>query len=425
MTVWILTVGEPLPTDGENERLFRSGILAEQMANEGHDVVFFSSAFDHVRKQFRAKATTTIQVAGRTKKPFDLVLLKGCGYKRNIGLERMRDHRQIGQAFARLAPSLPRPDVILCSIPIVELASAALAYAKPLGIPVALDCRDMWPDILAQVGPSILHPLERLMMHPMFVETRNAFQGASAITGHTSQFVEWGLSYAARAQSQLDRDFPFGYVSTAVSDADLASAEAHWDSLGVGGDKFRMCFFGAVSHQFAWPVLAQGFRRLAALQPDGWEAIICGDGDQMSKVREWMQDIPQVRLAGWVDRARIQVLGSRSHIGLAPYNDHRMYRETIPNKVIEYLNFGLPIAWSLDDGVIADMITTSDIGFSWGLSPERFAVEIQNLMTNPTKVERQSRRSRDLFEQKFTAEQVYEGMAQWLAAVAKAPSRGA
>jgi hypothetical protein len=54
MRVWLITVGEPLPLDGPGERMLRTGILAAFLAARGHEVVWWSSSFDHVRKRQRS-----------------------------------------------------------------------------------------------------------------------------------------------------------------------------------------------------------------------------------------------------------------------------------------------------------------------------------------------------------------------------------
>ena len=38
MRVWLVTIGEPLPIDGTNERLCRTGILANMLVKRGHKV---------------------------------------------------------------------------------------------------------------------------------------------------------------------------------------------------------------------------------------------------------------------------------------------------------------------------------------------------------------------------------------------------
>src|SRR5207247_1738128 len=121
MHVWLVTVGEPLPTDGANDRLLRAGILADLLHRRGHTVVWWTSTFDHVRKRHRFDADTI-----RDLEPgYRLVLLHGTGYTKNVSLRRIADHRATARAFTRLAEAQDRPDVILCSLPTLELSAAA------------------------------------------------------------------------------------------------------------------------------------------------------------------------------------------------------------------------------------------------------------------------------------------------------------
>jgi hypothetical protein len=53
MRLWLVTVGEPLPSDGPNERLLRTGIFSRFLAEQGHQVVWWTAEFDHVRKCHR------------------------------------------------------------------------------------------------------------------------------------------------------------------------------------------------------------------------------------------------------------------------------------------------------------------------------------------------------------------------------------
>ena len=39
MHIWLVTIGEPLPEDGTNERLHRTSILAKILIKRGYEVV--------------------------------------------------------------------------------------------------------------------------------------------------------------------------------------------------------------------------------------------------------------------------------------------------------------------------------------------------------------------------------------------------
>jgi len=52
MRVWLLTIGEPVPLGaGARDRLHRTGAFARYLVSRGHQVVWWTSAFDHFRKQ--------------------------------------------------------------------------------------------------------------------------------------------------------------------------------------------------------------------------------------------------------------------------------------------------------------------------------------------------------------------------------------
>ena len=53
MRAWLITIGEPLPSDPGPPRLLRAGILASMMQTRGVEVTWWTSAFDHQRKAMR------------------------------------------------------------------------------------------------------------------------------------------------------------------------------------------------------------------------------------------------------------------------------------------------------------------------------------------------------------------------------------
>ena len=52
MRVWLVQRAESTPhDDGGDRRLLRIGILADILQSQGHEVVWWTSAFDHVGKK--------------------------------------------------------------------------------------------------------------------------------------------------------------------------------------------------------------------------------------------------------------------------------------------------------------------------------------------------------------------------------------
>ena len=70
---------------------------------------------------------------------------------------------------------MPRPDLILCSYPTIELSVEAVRYGRTHGIPVVLDVRDLWPDIVLDLLPTILRSPGRVALTRLFRAKGYAF----------------------------------------------------------------------------------------------------------------------------------------------------------------------------------------------------------------------------------------------------------
>src|SRR5512141_468341 len=99
MRIWLITVGEPLPIDGNNDRLLRAGILANNLLGGGHEVLWWTSSFDHVRKRQRCGTDTTKVLGDR----YRITMLHANGYSNNTSLARLLNHRGVGEKFQKLS----------------------------------------------------------------------------------------------------------------------------------------------------------------------------------------------------------------------------------------------------------------------------------------------------------------------------------
>ncbi|MEO8577380.1 MAG: glycosyltransferase WbuB, partial [Gemmatimonadales bacterium] len=135
MKVWLAHVGEPLPIDAKNERQLRMSLIAQMLAERGHDVTWWTSTFDHTHKRQRFPEHTRVEVGENLV----LQLLLARPYSSNISIARLRNHREAAKAFeemAEAANSVERPDVIFATMPTVELAAAAARFGAKHEIPV-------------------------------------------------------------------------------------------------------------------------------------------------------------------------------------------------------------------------------------------------------------------------------------------------
>lgn len=412
MRIWVMMVSEPLPTDDFGDRLMRIGMLVNRLLAEGHEVVWWSSSFHHDRKHMRFREDTSIDVTDH----FRIWCLYGRPYRQHVSFRRLLSHMDIARGFRRHREAEPRPDLILCCLPLIELAEAAASYGQAKGIPVVLDARDMWPDIFVEVVPRWLHGLARLVLFPLERKARKAFAEATAITGITPAFVGWGLGKANRRKTDLDRDFPLAYQDEPLSTDALDEAMERWHERGLQHGAFVACFFGAINRRFdletlikSARMLAQGTRRI--------QFVLCGDGDWLEHYRRLAAGCENIVFPGWLARADISALMRMSNVGLAPYFSSPSFRVSYPNKSIEYLAGGLPVVSSLR-GMLEDLLGEHGCGVTYDNGDaQRLTELLSELYDDPSRVAAMSERARALFERRFAAEMVYGDMMQHLVRV--------
>ena len=414
MRIWLVNVGEPLPIDGENVRLHRTGVLANALLERGHEVVWWTSTFDHFQRISRFTEDTTVTVEDKLR----LRLLHAPAYVKNLSLKRVWNHFLLGRKFKALARSEAPPDIILSSCPTLELCAEAVKYGKRMGIPVVLDVRDMWPDIFLDLIPSWAHGVVKLALLPLFAIARYACAGATAITAHAPAFVDWALHKGNRQRSQYDRYFPFGYVAYDPAEDTMRKAAQFWKNHGVveRPGAHIVCFFGTVGHNFDIDTVIQAARKMQ--DREDVQFVICGRGDRLDRFRWEAKDCKNVVFPGWVNVPEIQMLMRMSNWGLAPYKNTVDFRNSIPNKAIEYLSGGLPILWSLPQGIMYDTLTEHDCGICYGNDSQKLESILRECCDSPERMKELSHNASQLFEPRFTAAKVYGEMADYLQEIA-------
>lgn len=418
MRVWLLTVGEPLPLGGSDHRLHRTGMLAQTLVRRGHDVVWWTSTFDHFSKRHLFPADTVVDVGER----YRIRLFHSLGYGQNISVRRMLDHKGVARKFARQGPVEAKPDIVLSSLPTLELCLEAVSYGKAHGVPVILDIRDLWPDIFEEVAPRWAKWAARLALGPLFRTVRAACNGATALCGIAPGFVQWGANYAGRPIGVLDRDFPLGYLAEPPREEELSRAKEFWAGLGLGEKKgeFVVAFVGTMGRRNA-PEFLSAIRAAKLLEErtPAIRFVFSGTGENLAAYQAAAGGAPNILFPGWIDRPAIWSLLRLASVGLLPYENTPDFLQNLPNKVFEYLCLGLPILSPLK-GEVKGLLEKNRCGMTYRSGdPEHLAEVLDQLSRDPDRLLIMSRRGTELFSSCFDADKVYSSMADHLEEVAK------
>lgn len=412
MRIWLVTIGEPVPVGaGRHDRLLRTGYLATVLATRGHEVTWWTSTFNHFKKEHLYAASTTVTLSPNLR----VRLLKARGYRHNTSVFRLLDHLTLARSLEREIGTEPVPDVILASLPTVEMALVCVKYGRTRGVPVVVDMRDMWPDLFVAHAPPSLRPAVRLALAPLFRQARLACAEATALTGITDEFLAWGLRHGRRSRSPLDRVFPFGYITEQPEAEALRAAGTFWDAHGVGIDgRLAACFIGTMSASLD---LEDIVRAAAILDRERCNVrfILCGVGDRFVAHKRMAAGLSNVLFTGWVDYPRIYSLMRRAHVGLDPLPLRFDFLATINNKAIEYLSAGLPVVSSPDSGVLASLLSEHRCGLSYPHGDsEALAGILRDLAGQRDRLNRMGEDARRLFDASFRGDRVYADFAGYL-----------
>ena len=345
MKIWLVTIGEPWPTDGVAPRLHRTGTMARIYARGGDEVVWFNNTFDHYKKKHRYANPTVVSVEPN----LTLVGLYGRSYSKNISVARIMHHRQVAANFLEVAETLAVPDIIVASMPPLELSRAAVRYGKKNNVPVIVDIRDLWPDIFLEAFPKPLLWAGRIAIAPFYRMLHESVNDAAAVSGVSEHAVDWALVNGGRPRRPFDGQLPLARQSEHASAEALESAGKFWDAFGIteNSESLNICFLGNLTRRIEFDPILAAARMLPAHLNGKIKLVLCGAGDRAEDIDKCAKETNFLIAPGWVNAPQISVLMKRSQVGILPYPSSDDYVKLMPNKFFDYLGGGLPILTSL------------------------------------------------------------------------------
>lgn len=404
MRLWLVTIGEPWPSDELNVRLHRTGIIAHQYAQMGDEVVWFNETFDHFTRCQRGEE----RKHGAKSPGLEILGLNGRGYRRSVSPSRMLHHGDVARDFRSRLNGYSRPDAIVASLTPLELSREAVRYGKKNNVPVVVDIRDLWPEIWIDLLPALTRPLARVALGPYFAMLREIVDGSSALCGISEEAVDWALSHGTRPRNDFDGALPLAYEPPELSAAELTAAEAFWSAHGIERDerKLTICFFGSMSNRIELDTIIQAVERAPESVLENVRLVFCGRGEAEGKLAALARKYSMVCFPGWVNAAQIEVLKRRSDIGLLPYPSTMDFTRSIPNKVFDYLAGGLPVLTCLR-GVVEKLIAEKSCGWMYrNNAPDSFLDAIAMLVENRDSVAKAAASARNAGSD-FSASHIY------------------
>jgi glycosyltransferase involved in cell wall biosynthesis len=239
---------------------------------------------------------------------------------------RLANHASFGASAVAAAGRPPAADVVVVESPPLFTAGAAVAYARRKGAPLVLNIADMWPDSAIELGALRSDAAIRAARSL----ERRVYRRSAAIVCPT-EGIEARLGARPDAAGKVTR------IPPAV---DVAAFEAAYPP---GGEGFRVLYAGTTG-------MAQGMGTLleaaAALQGDGVEVTIAGDGAEGGTVRARAAALPNVSALGTVPHDEVPRLLAGSDAAVVLLRDKPLFEGALPTKLLEAMAAGRPVVLS-------------------------------------------------------------------------------
>jgi glycosyltransferase involved in cell wall biosynthesis len=400
--VWVLKDGEILPIDAQPRRM-RTWMLADALVARGHRVTWWASTFAHQRKALASAADRTVDLGNG----FELRLLHAGTYRGNVSVKRYLHHWRLGRRFAAAAVTLAPPDVIVTAFPVIDLAYAAVQYARARGIPVVVDVRDLWPDTFLERVPGPLKPLGRLALWRDFQQTEDTLAAADSLVAMSEGVLRWARDKGHRS-SPADRVFPIGHAGVTATAAERPAY------LGPPGE-LVVAYVGAFGSAYDLRTVIAAARRLWIAGRRDVRFVLAGDGEQAAAIKAAGGDLPNVVFPGWLGPADSAALLAHADVAVLPWQS---IPDAMPNKFFDYLSAGLPVISSAA-GELAGLLDETHAGWFY---PSGDAAALERLVVtlgdHRQRLDAAAAAARTLFVNRFQAAEIYAAYAAHVESIA-------
>ena len=354
MNVAVVNPFDPVP--GEGLRDTRYGAFCDALVGAGHRVAWISSEWSHTLKQ---KRDSKLVGSAAAERGFDIQLVPARPYHRNVGLERLVNHAQLGARVPVFLDSVqPHPDVVLVSTPPPRLAAATARWCAKRSTPLLIDVQDLWPETFERLWPRRLKWLNRIVGSSMRRDVRTAYShstaGIAVADYYRDHFVQGTAGTKHCFKLALGSDL-------AQFDANVGSRESLGHLLGDHACKRWILSGGSMGWSLNWEFVVNLAECLRDRKMKEYQVVIAGSGPAENWVCRQAQrrGLDNVTLLGQQPYPVFCSIAAASDYGLNPIRPDSF--ALFPNRVFDYFAADLLVVNTVP-GELADLIGSRGVG---------------------------------------------------------------
>ena len=387
----LFVLGVPNPFSGA--AWTRIGFFSKDWSRKGHSVEVLGT-FSYKTLQERG-----VRKIGKVK-IFNLTFNMGLSHPLIFTLNGIISF--IVSTFFLLAK---KPNVVVVSVPSGDAGLGALMACKLLKARFVVDYRDEWEDYTI----SIINYKTGKLFYSIIRKL------AACLYGRSQLVVAATPNFATSLKLRGVTD-----VRLVWNGADTRTFKP------LGNDRenqgFIVFYSGGVGGYYRLDIAVQSIKKLVDKGAENVKLIIAGGGEaqKVLKLAFEMGISGNIEYNGVInDKAKLAELIAEADVGLIPYDDNPLWKNSLPAKFFEYCACGIPvIATVYEDSLLATFIREYGIGVTSPPMDEQKLTEAIYWIYKETSLrEAAGKRARALVEEKFDRTKIAENFLKLIEAI--------
>lgn len=282
-----------------------------------------------------------------------------------------------------------KPSIAIVSVPSGDVGLGALMACRLIGVKCVVDYRDEWEDYAISC---VSHRIEKLLYSAVKRFACYLYAESRSVAAVTSNIMK-ALKRRGLTNVKLIPNGADSRTFTLLTNKRTTKT-------------FQIFYSGGIGRYYRLDIAAKSIKRLVDSGLRNVTLVIVGTGDvqKVLGLAARLGIASNVEYLGEInDKARLAELIAGADVGLIPYDDNPLWRNSLPAKLFEYCACGIPvIATAYEDSLLAEFIRKYGIGItSPPLDEEKLAEAIYHVYENESFREAAGKRARLLIEEKF------------------------
>ena len=356
MTIWIFNPYGSLP--GEGWRAYRSTMIADAFNKHGHQVVWFTSTFEHRSKNFRSDTWKDIQVNDLYK----IVLVPSSAYKAHISWARIKSERKFAYNLrTHLLANSDKPDLVIIAEPAIFIADILMDITRKKKVKFIVDIIDLWPELFNIILPSSVSASGKLLFAPMYWRRASFIKKAAGLIAVAKDYLEIGKKYNPTPYAEV---VYWGVDTKSIMEASAAPYEDKaLDKLVKQPGEKWVIYAGTLGDNYDLKTIVHCGSMLEASKLNV-RILIAGDGSLREFIETYVQQnqLKKTQYIGRLSANDLNQLYMQCDMALSSYVKRSTVSMSV--KTYDYLCAGLPLINSLGRD-LGDFVTTKKIGLQY------------------------------------------------------------